>query len=253
MEEVLGVLADQHAELAVLLDGFDVAEWSCDSPCAGRTVADVVVHLAQTDELAIGSLQGRFDDALVELAGDVGFAESIDAGAALMVERYVLHPTASIHKRWARGAATVRELLATSDPHERVTGGVGRVPASAPPATARWSCIDAAQHRGRWGRRRSLRRTASVFPHRPARLADGAVRLRPGWAVEAPGPVAFELLGPRGEAWSFVPDGGAPTVIRGEAAELCLVAARRVDPSDTSLRGQGPDADAVLELVRTYV
>jgi hypothetical protein len=33
---------------------------------------------------------------------------------------------------------------------------------------------------------------------------------------------------------------------------LCAVAARRVAPSATSLVGEGPDADAVLALVRTY-
>ena len=42
------------------------------------------------------------------------------------------------------------------------------------------------------------------------------------------------------------------TTIEGLGAELCAVAARRVAPSDTSLRGTGPDARAVLELVRTY-
>ena len=31
-----------------------------------------------------------------------------------------------------------------------------------------------------------------------------------------------------------------------------MVAARRVDPSDTGLTGEGPDTEAVLELVRTY-
>ena len=30
------------------------------------------------------------------------------------------------------------------------------------------------------------------------------------------------------------------------------VAARRVEPTDTGLRAEGPDAAAVLELVRTY-
>jgi hypothetical protein len=34
--------------------------------------------------------------------------------------------------------------------------------------------------------------------------------------------------------------------------ELCAVAARRVDPSATSLQSQGPDADGVLALIRTY-
>ena len=69
---------------------------------------------------------------------------------------------------------------------------------------------------------------------------------------ELTGPVAFELRGPDGGAWDFVPDSLPLTTIRGDGTELCLVAARRVDPRDTRLRGEGPDANAVLELVRTY-
>jgi hypothetical protein len=53
-------------------------------------------------------------------------------------------------------------------------------------------------------------------------------------------------------AWSFEPDEDATTIIRGDGVDLCLVAARRVEPSATGLEGEGPDAAAVLELVRTY-
>jgi hypothetical protein len=66
------------------------------------------------------------------------------------------------------------------------------------------------------------------------------------------GPVAFELRGPSGNDWSFGTDDSPVTVVRGEGIDLCEVAARRVDPGDTTLVGEGPDADAVLELVRTY-
>jgi hypothetical protein len=66
------------------------------------------------------------------------------------------------------------------------------------------------------------------------------------------GPVAFELRGPDGAPWSFRPDEPPVTVVRGDGVELCLVAARRVAPGATSLEADGPDADAVLELVRTY-
>jgi uncharacterized protein (TIGR03084 family) len=67
------------------------------------------------------------------------------------------------------------------------------------------------------------------------------------------GAVAFHLIGPNGDAWAFdPPEGAAATTIEGPGVELCLVAARRVDPGRTSLRGDGPDADAVLDLVRTY-
>ena len=69
---------------------------------------------------------------------------------------------------------------------------------------------------------------------------------------ELHGPVAFLLDGPGGATWSFVPDEPASTTVRGDALELCLVAARRVDPAATALTAEGPDADAVLELVRTY-
>ena len=69
---------------------------------------------------------------------------------------------------------------------------------------------------------------------------------------ELHGPVAFELLSPSGERWNFIPDAPAATVIRGDAFELCQVAARRVEPEATGLRGDGPDAGAVLQLVRTY-
>jgi uncharacterized protein (TIGR03084 family) len=66
------------------------------------------------------------------------------------------------------------------------------------------------------------------------------------------GPVAFRLSGPGGEPWEFLPDERAVTTITGPAADLCAVAARRVEPSVTALGGEGPDADAVLALVRTY-
>lgn len=48
-------------------------------------------------------------------------------------------------------------------------------------------------------------------------------------------------------------DAGAAAVIEGSGTELCLVAARRVAAGATGLTGRGPDAAAVLELVRTYV
>ena len=69
---------------------------------------------------------------------------------------------------------------------------------------------------------------------------------------ELHGPVAFELRGPAGDEWSFIPDSDPVTVVRGDGVELCMVAGRRMDPTATGLRGEGPDVDAVLELVRTY-
>ena len=66
------------------------------------------------------------------------------------------------------------------------------------------------------------------------------------------GAVAFDLTGPTGNPWVFDPDDDALTRVTGDGVELCLVAARRVEPGATDLRGEGADAEAVLELVRTY-
>ncbi len=67
------------------------------------------------------------------------------------------------------------------------------------------------------------------------------------------GPVAFDLVGPdRRTRGTSSPTRSAATVIRGAGADLCLVAARRADAADVDLHGEGPDADAVLDLVRTF-
>ena len=67
------------------------------------------------------------------------------------------------------------------------------------------------------------------------------------------GPVALHLTGPDGTVWEF--DAGHPpaaTTISGPALDFCLVAARRVPPSETALAATGADGDAVLDLVRTF-
>ena len=66
------------------------------------------------------------------------------------------------------------------------------------------------------------------------------------------GPVEFLLVAPSGEPWAFIPDEAAVTTIFGSGLDLCEVAARRVEPSVTSLSGDGPDVEEVLSLVRTY-
>ena len=55
--------------------------------CEGWTVADVVLHLAQTDELALASANGWFPAELNVLAGGVDGGGNVDDGAAAMVGR----------------------------------------------------------------------------------------------------------------------------------------------------------------------
>ena len=51
MEAVLTALRAQLAELDALLDPLDDAGWARPSACEGWTIADVVLHLAQTNRV----------------------------------------------------------------------------------------------------------------------------------------------------------------------------------------------------------
>jgi hypothetical protein len=66
------------------------------------------------------------------------------------------------------------------------------------------------------------------------------------------GPVALDLRGADDERWAFGVDDDPVTTITGSALDLSLVAGRRRDAGETPLRGEGPDANAVLALIRTF-
>jgi uncharacterized protein (TIGR03084 family) len=250
VDAIVAALAEQHSELADLLDGLGEPDWERETSLPGWTVADVVLHLAQTDELALGSARGRFGEALDGLAGGITGAESVDDGAAAMVARERGRPPAEVHERWRTGAGRLRETLASCAPDLRLTWVAGELSAR---TLATTRLAETWIHTGDVAGAVGATVSASDRLWHVARLAwrtlpyafsrDGA---------QLAGPVAFELRAPSGAAWEFTPDEPAVTVVRGDALELCRVAARRVDPARTGLRAEGPDAAAVLRLVRTY-
>jgi len=61
MDDILTALAKQDDELDGLLAGLDEAGWARPSRCPGWTVADVVLHLAQTAEMTVASAERRFN------------------------------------------------------------------------------------------------------------------------------------------------------------------------------------------------
>ena len=83
MDAIVDALAAQQAELAGLLADLEDAGWSAPTRCEGWDVADVVLHLAQTDELAVGSARGRFTAVAAELTEGAAPVGSVDDGAAL--------------------------------------------------------------------------------------------------------------------------------------------------------------------------
>jgi uncharacterized protein (TIGR03084 family) len=250
MEAILAALDQQHSALAALLDRLDDEAWERPTRCEGWNVADVVLHLAQTDELALASLDGHYGDGLDLLAGGTDRAGTVDDGAAAIVAHERGLPTAAIRERWRTGAEAVREALAAADPHRRVVWVAGELSTQTLAATRLAECWihtgDVADALGviqepTDGIEHIARLAWRTLPYAFAREGRDLV-----------GPVTFDLRAPSGSRWLFAPDDDAATVIVGAGVDLCLVAARRVEPRATSLRGTGPDAHAVLELVRTY-
>ncbi len=250
MERIVTALGEQHAELDGLLDTLDDSTWRAPTRCEGWTVADVVLHLAQTDELALASVRGEFADALGGRRDAAGPIATVDDGAAAMVEQERDLPPSEVAARWRRGAAAVRAGLAAGDPHRRVDWVAGQLSMRTLAATRLAECWI---HTGDVAEAIGVDQVPTDRLEHIARLAWRTLPYAFGRAGrQLAGPVAFELEGPSGQRWDFVPDHTPVTVIEGSGAELCLVAARRVDPAGTALRGRGPDAAAVLDLVRTY-
>ncbi len=251
MDEILRALADQHRELDDLLVPLSEAEWATPTPrCPGWTVSDVVLHLAQTDEMAIASARGHFAEAMEQLAAGFTGATSVDDGAGALVAAQRGAPPHEVHERWRSGAAELRQVLRTTDPRARVQWVAGELAARTLATTRLAECwIHTGDVLAAFGR-------PVVASDRIRHIARLAWRTLPYAFSTAgktlSGPVRFALTGPAGESWDLQPEDPALTTITGSALDLCQVAGQRADAAATTLTGDGPDATAVLALVRTF-
>jgi uncharacterized protein (TIGR03084 family) len=271
MDTIVAALEAQQAELDALVARLDAGGWATPTPaCTGWTVADVLLHLAQTDELGTASAENRFAEFLAGVRAEgerdgagaggsrSGATTPVDEAAAVMVERERGAPDDEVLARWRGAAAAERAALSTRQPGDRVQWVTGDL-AARTLATTRLAetWIHTTDIAGAVG--------APLVPTtRLWHIARLAWRTLPyaftqaGEALSAP--VTLTLEGPGAEHWEFgggdhgdeEPTDPAVTHVSGQAEEFCLVAARRRRPGETSLIATGPDAEAVLRLVRTY-
>ena len=254
MEAIVGALRKQHAELDGLLSGLRAEDWQRPAPdCAGWTVADVVLHLAQTDELVLASSEDRFLERAREMMGQTE-GESVgdvDDFAGLMVSRERGADPEQLYRRWKDGATALDDMLAASDPRRPMRWVVNSLPARTL-ATTRLSEA--------WIHTNDVAGAIGAHLEPDERLWHIA---RLGWrtipyafaraGLPAPaGPVAARLVAPDGSAWNCEPDDPPAPGVAGPALEFCLIAGRRLDPSKSSIEAVGPDATNVLTLIRTY-
>jgi uncharacterized protein (TIGR03084 family) len=252
VKEVLEALADQHAELDALLGGLQERDWDrAVADCPGWTVGDVVLHLAQTDELVPAARIAGLPAAAERLIGEPLDSGTVDDLVARMVAHERGAPGVELHARWRAASTAVRDLLADCNPRDPLPWVVNALPARTMATTRLSEC---------WIHTRDIARAVGVEASVTDRLWHIA---RLAWrsipyafaraGLDPPrGPVAVSLTAPDGGTWDFGTDTGAATAITGNALDFCLVAARRLDPAAAELRADGPDAANVLALLRTY-
>lgn len=251
MQEIVTALREQHEELEQVLGSLSDQGWATPTPrCPGWTVSDVVLHLAQTDEMALASARGRFDESLEVLAGTLTSMSSVDEGAGAIVASQRGAPPAEVHARWRAGASALCEALIDIAPSTRVRWVAGDLAARTLATTRLAECwIHTGDVLTALGR-------PIVAVDRMRHIARLAWRTLPyafaSAGRELSGPVRFDLRGPGGSVWDFTPEAPALTTITGSALDLCQVAGQRAKAGDTDLRAVGPDGDQVLALVRTF-
>jgi uncharacterized protein (TIGR03084 family) len=241
------VFDDLEAEqdrLEEILAGLDSGQWAAASGAAGWSVADVVLHLAQSEEGVVTSLSG--DGRRMRASAAAG--ETVDTRAEDMVREERAAPE-EVFARWQRDRVAAMAALREADPQQPFEWVTGPVKA-ATLATTRL-----AEH---WAHGLDITEPLGIdFPDtgRLRHIAWLAHRTLP-YALtlggERPAAVRCELTSPDGtEVWRFGPE-DAESSISGPAGEFCRVGAQRLDPARSVLQASGPHGATALRLLRTY-
>jgi uncharacterized protein (TIGR03084 family) len=254
MDGILAALAEQVDELDGLVRDLDEAGFALASRCPGWSIADVLVHLAQTNEMTVASGEGRFTDEAAAFGNRAGSAPpgaNVDDLAGLAVAADRGRSGKEVYDRWWASSTAQAAALGACEAGTRlpwVAGDLAAITLATTRLAETWI------HTGDVAAGLGRELTPAADRLRPiARLAWRTLPYaftRVGKAMA--GPVSLRLTAPDGTIWEFDSDEPAATTISGPALDFCLVAARRLAPSETALVATGPDGAAVLDLVRTF-
>jgi len=241
-------LAAEEDRLDGILAALDDAQWAAPSAAAGWSVADVVLHLAQSDEAVVASAAGADLRAGPDARATAGAGASVDEIMNRLVHAERAAP-AEVFERWRQARAAALAALRGADPKQPMAW----VETPMKPATLATTRLAEAWAHG-------LDITAPLhidFPDtaRLRNVAWLAHRTLP-YALSrnggGPYDVFCELTAPDGAAvWRFGPE-TADSAITGPAGSFCRVAAQRLAPEDSGLAVRGPHGDAALRILRTY-
>ena len=240
--EIFDDLVAEQDRLEAILAGLSDDAWLMPSDADGWTIADVVLHLAQTEEAVAASAAAGAPD--VEWSAD---PRSIDDVMDELV-RAERTASAAVFERWRSARRAAITALRTADPQQPLAWAA----ASLKPRTLATTRL--AEH---WAHGLDITIPLKIdFPDTD-RLRHVA------WLGYSTLPYAFfvedqesrdvfcELTGPDGTVWSFGPP-TADSTISGSAGAFCRVGAKRLAPEESGLRTTGPYGDTALRLLRNY-
>src|SRR5579862_7090380 len=213
-------LSAEESRLDDILARLDEAQWLAPSGANGWTVADVVLHLAQSEEAVQATMTGG--DMRSGLAAVHGTTMDERADAAVRAERAA---PAEVFDRWQRARLGALAALTAGDPDRAVTWVTGPIK----PATLATTRL--AEH---WAHGLDITGPLDIaFPDtdRLRHIAWLAHRTLPyafALAGEGASDVRCDLTAPDGaSSWRFGPD-DAGSEISGPAGAFCRVAAQRL-------------------------
>jgi uncharacterized protein (TIGR03084 family) len=243
--EIFDDLRAELDRLDGLFAGLSDADWARPSLAAGWSNVDVLLHLAQTEEMVVATVTGAEPPAgtLAPDRGELSVDEAVD--------RWVAAERAGpdvVYPRWQAARHKSLEVLRSADPHK------ASMWATMPLRPATLATTRLAEH---WAHALDITGALSIPYPDTARLRHiawlGHRTLPYAFAVagQEPGPVRVELTGPHGEPWRFGPE-DAPSVISGSGGAFCRVGAQRLAPEESGLTATGPHGPAALRVLRNY-
>jgi uncharacterized protein (TIGR03084 family) len=240
VESIDGYVAEA-SRLEGILRQLSEAQWLTESGAAGWSVADVILHLAQSDEAVVASAAGANPR-------EANPVSTVDEWAAQMVDAERAEPM-SVFARWQRARDAAADAMRAADPKTPLHWMTGVLK----PATLATTRL--AEY---WAHGLDITEPLGVeFPDtdRLRHIAWLAHRTLPyafSLAGRKPATVRCSLTAPDGvTTWTFGPD-DAESEISGAAGAFCRVAAQRLAPAASGLRATGPHGAAALQVVRTY-
>lgn len=240
--EIFDDLAAEQDQLEQVLEGLAADAWSRASGAAGWTVADVVLHLAQTEEAVV--VAATDDPQVTEWRR---YGDSVDEAMAALVRAERDAPQ-EIFDRWRAARRAALAALRQADPGQPLQW----VAAPLKPRTLATTRL--AEH---WAHALDITGPFGLdYPDTPrlrhvAWLGHTTLPYAFSVAGEQPHEVYCELDAPDGTVWRF----GSPEAdssISGPAGAFCRVGARRLAPEVSGLVTSGPYAAAALQVLRTY-